>query len=91
MLTEGPAPDPKCELIISSFFTLAHLLDGFICTRNIMSIVLLLQMMGGWDRCRVVDLYCGVGGGTGGWYHLIVFVFSCAFVASRSQSLYLGG
>ena len=39
----------------------------------------------------MVDLYCGVGGGTGGWYHLIVFVFSCAFVASRSQSLYLGG
>ena len=33
----------------------------------------------------------GVGGGTGGGYHLIVF-FSCAFVfvSSRSESLYLG-
>ena len=39
----------------------------------------------------VVDLYWGVGGGTGGGYHLIVF-FSCpfVFVSSRSESLYLG-
>ena len=50
MLTEGPAPDPKCKIIISSFLTLIHLLDCCICTRNAMSIVLLLQMMGGWDR-----------------------------------------
>ena len=47
MLTQGPAPDPKCKLIISSFLTLPHLLDCLICTRNSMSIVLLLQMMGG--------------------------------------------
>ena len=46
----GPAPDPKCKLIISSFLTLPHLLDCLICTRNAMPIVLLLQMMGGWDR-----------------------------------------
>ena len=39
--------DPKYKLIISSFLTLPHLLDCLICTRNNMSIVLLLQMMGG--------------------------------------------
>ena len=50
MLTQGPAPDPKCKLNISAFLTLPHLLDCLICTRNSMSIVLLLQMMGGWVR-----------------------------------------
>ena len=42
-----PTPDPKCKLIISSFLTLPHLLDCLICTMGTMSIVLLLQMMGG--------------------------------------------
>ena len=39
-------------------------------------------MMGGWDRKGVVDLYQGVGGGTGGGYYLIVFflIFIYAFV-----------
>ena len=50
MLTQGPAPDPKCKLIMSSFLTVPHLLYCLICTRNAMSIVLLLQMMMGWDR-----------------------------------------
>ena len=62
-----------------SFLTLPHLLDCLICTRNSVSIVLLLWMMGGWDRWGVVDSYQGVGGGTGGGYYLIVF-FICAFV-----------
>ena len=30
MLTQGPAPDPKCKLIISSFLTLPYLLDCLI-------------------------------------------------------------
>ena len=48
-----------------------------------MSIVLLLQMMEGWDKWGVIDLYLGMGGGKGGGYHPIVFgVFSCAFVLS---------
>ena len=47
MLTEVPAPDPKCTLNISSFFTLSHLSDCLICTSNSMSIVFLLQMVGG--------------------------------------------
>ena len=76
MLTQGPAPDPKCKLNISSFLTLPHLLDCLICTRNSVSIVLLLSMMGGLDRWGVVDSYQGVSGGTGGWYYLIVcFLF----------------
>ena len=50
MLTQGPAPDPKCRLNISSFLTLPHLLDCLICTGNSMSIVFLLQMVEGWDR-----------------------------------------
>ena len=57
MLTQGNTPDPKCKLIISLFLTLPHLVDCLIFTRNDMSIVLLLQMMGGWDRWGVVDLY----------------------------------
>ena len=91
MLTQGPAPDPKGKLIISSFLTLPRLLDCLNFTRNAMSIVLSLQILGGWNGWGVVDLYWGVGGGTGGGYHLIVF-FSCAFVfvSSRSESLYLG-
>ena len=46
MLTQGLVPDPKCKLNISTFLTLPHLSDCLICTRNYMSIVLLLQMMG---------------------------------------------
>ena len=57
MLTRGLAPNPKCKLIISPFRALLHLLDCLICTRNAMSIVLLLQMMRGWARYGVVNLY----------------------------------
>ena len=57
MATKGPTADPKCKLIIPSFLALPHLLECLICTRNAMSIVLFLQMMGAWDRWRVVDLY----------------------------------
>ena len=42
MLTQGPAPDPKFKLNISSFLTFPHLLECLICTRNSVSIVLLL-------------------------------------------------
>ena len=79
MLTQWPAPDRKCKLIISSFITLPHLLDCFIYTRNAMSIVLLLQMMGGLHRCEMVAFYKGAGGGTGGGYHVIVFAFFLQF------------
>ena len=54
---KGPheIPDPKCNSIISSFLALPHLLDCLICTRNAMPIVLLLQIMGEWDKWGVVD------------------------------------
>ena len=42
MLTQGPTADPQCKLNISSFVTLPHLLDCLICTRNSISIALLL-------------------------------------------------
>ena len=64
MLTQAPAPDPKCKLIISSFLTIPHLLDCLICTRNAMFIVL-LQVMRGLDRWGVVNLYYGVVGEQG--------------------------
>ena len=66
MLTQGPTPDLKCKLNISSFLTLPHLLDCLICTRNSVSIVL-LWTIAGWHRLK------------GGWfiswcgYYLIVF------------------
>ena len=56
MLTQGPAPDPKCKMIISSFLRPPHLLDCLACTKNAISIVLLLNIMGGWDKWRVVHL-----------------------------------
>ena len=56
MLTQGPAPDPKCKFNISSFLTLPHLSDCLICTWNSVSIVFLLEMVGEWARWVVVDL-----------------------------------
>ena len=50
MLTEGPTLDPKCKLIISSFFTVPHLLDCLIFARNAISNALFLQITGGLDR-----------------------------------------
>ena len=46
MLIQRPTPDPKCRLNISSFVTLLYFLRSLICTRNFVSIVLLLGMMG---------------------------------------------
>ena len=46
MMTQGSAPDPKCKLNILSFLSLPHLSDCLIYSRNSMSIVLLLQMIG---------------------------------------------
>ena len=50
LLTQGPAPDPKCKVNILLFLILARLLDYAICTRNVMLIVLILQMVGGWEE-----------------------------------------
>ena len=69
MLTEGPTPDPKCKLIISSFLTLAHVLD---CLR-------MGGGGGGGGGTAIVILGCGWGR-TRGLYHVIVCFFSCAFI-----------
>ena len=36
MLTQGPAPDPKCELNMTPFLTLSHPLHCPICAKDIM-------------------------------------------------------
>ena len=56
MLTQGPALNSKCKLIISTCLTLPHLLDCLIYTKNSMPTVLLLQMMLGWARWGTVWL-----------------------------------
>ena len=43
MLTEGPLPDPKCKLNISSLLAIPYLLDCLICAKDIMTIALLLH------------------------------------------------
>ena len=48
MLTQGPTPDPKCELNITSFVALPHALHCPICAKDIM-VTVLLQVMGGWE------------------------------------------
>ena len=47
MLTQGPSPYRKYKLIIALFLMLPDLRDCLICTRIVISIVLLLQMMVG--------------------------------------------
>ena len=79
---KGSHQNPSVSWIFSSFLTLPHVLDCLICTRNFVTIFLLLWMMRGWDRWGVVDSHQGVGGGTGVGYYLIVFLgfFICAFI-----------
>ena len=67
MLTQEPAPVPKCKLNISSCLTLPNLSACLTCPRNSMSVILLLQIMGD-------DLFItGSGSGDRGW------VLSCSF------------
>ena len=81
MLTQGPTPDSKCKLIISSFLTLPHLLDCLIYTRNTKSIVLWLQMMGEQDKLKGGGgswlIYIRVWVGYKGWVSSYSFCFFC--------------
>ena len=52
MLTQGPAPGPKCELNVTLFLTLTHPLHCLICAKNIKVTGLLLQVKGGWKGWR---------------------------------------
>ena len=78
MLTQGPAPDPKCKLNLTSFLTLPHPLCWPICAKDIMVTVLLLQVMGGWEGSGVVHLSKGLGVGTG--VGIIFFLFFVLFL-----------
>ena len=54
-----------------------------------MSIVLLLSMMGVWDRWGMVDSYHGVVEETGGGYYLICFFYLCfCLLVSHALSLF---
>ena len=65
MLTQGLAPDPKCELNIT-FLTLPHPLHCPICANDVMVTVLLLQVMRGMGR---------LGGGGGGGSFMLEFAW----------------
>ena len=56
MLTQGPVPDPKCELNITPFLTLPHPLHCPIFLKDIMVTVLLIPVMGGWEDLGLVHL-----------------------------------
>ena len=71
--------DPKCNLIISPFLTLPDLLDCLNFTRDAMPIVLLLKLMGDGLGGVGVDLYLGVGGGTGRVLSYSFWVFFLRF------------
>ena len=94
ILTQGPTPDPKCKLIISPFLPLPHLLDCLICTRNAMSIILLLQLMGDGLGGEWL-IYIRVWVGNRGWVSsysffsvfLYVFVFCCLMFSVPSFRL----
>ena len=75
MLTQGPAPDPKCELNITLFLTLPHPLHCPICAKDIMVVVLLLQVRG-W--LGVGSFVLRLGWGDRGGYH-IFSVFCSVF------------
>ena len=56
MLSQELAPNPKGKLNISSVITAPHLLDILISTMDSVSILLLLLLMvGEWNRWAVVD------------------------------------
>ena len=55
MLSQELAPNPKGKLNISSVITAPHLLDILISTMDSVSILLLLLMVGEWNRWAVVD------------------------------------
>ena len=93
MLTQGPASDPKCKLIFSSFLTLKHLLDRLIFYQECHNHCIVVTYNGGWDRWGWF-IYIRVGVGVDGWvssHSFCFFLVLLYFVVSRSQSLYLDG
>ena len=79
MLTQGPAPDPKCELNITSFLMLPHPLHCLICAEDIMIIVLLLQVMGN-RKVGGCSFMLGFGWGYREWVSYFFYYFFSLFV-----------
>ena len=84
MRTQGPAPDLKCELNITSFLALQHPLHCSICAKDIMVTVLILQVNGGWEGWGVVHLCQGFEWGDRGWVSVFLFLFCFCAVANCS-------
>ena len=85
MLTQVPAPDPKCELNITSFLTLLYPLHCPICLKDIMVTVFLLEVMGGWEDwggSLILGLGCRDRGWVSFFYFLLCFsaVFNCSLM-----------
>ena len=82
IVSQGSALDLKCKFNkcnMSSFLALSHSLDCFICAKDIMIIVLLLQMMGGCEGFAVFCLCYGLGGGAVG--DIIFLIFFVLFLS----------
>ena len=78
-LQEAGDADPKCELNIT-FLTLPHPLHSVISAKDIMTIVLLLQVTRGWEGWEVVHLCQGLGEGAER-VSIIFFLFFFCFCA----------
>ena len=78
----------KTKPNITSFLTLPHPLHCLICAKDIMVIVLLLQVMGGDEKVGGWFIYLRVWAGGQGWvYFFSIFcsvfcaVVNCSFMA----------
>ena len=80
MLTQGPAPDPKCRLNITSFLTFPHTLHCLICAKDIMSTVLLLQEIEGQESWGRGLIYVRVLVGEQGFDFILSLFFCLVFV-----------
>ena len=84
MLTQWPAPDPKCKLNISSFLTVPCPFDCIISAWDIMIIALLLHIMGDgkvggrFSYARV--WVSGIGVGSIVFLFFVLLFCFCAFV-----------
>ena len=76
----------QVKLIISPFLRLQYLLDCLICTRNVIYIVLLLQLMPqGLGRCCFIFIQVGGGGRRGlvsSYFSSLILVVFCNFTFS---------
>ena len=87
MLTQGPTPDPKCKLIISTFLTtstsiiLPHLCQGY------HGHCIVTSSDGGMGRLGGGSFILGFGWGDRGWVYFFYFLFcfcavvNCSFMA----------